>query len=403
MVGRIALYSHDTVGLGHIRRNLLIAHVLSNSEEAPAVLMISGTRAALEFPLPPRADCVTLPGLKKQPDGRYASRRLALDLRTLTHLRSAISQAALDAFDPDLLIVDNVPAGANGELLASLARARQRGTRVVLGLRDVLDAPERVRHEWQRAANEKVIRDYYTEVWVYGDQSVYDIAREYGLSNDVASKLRYTGYLNQQARVERNETCATPDAFGLGSDPYALCVVGGGEDGVHLAEAFARASAPHGARRVILAGPFMAAESRRALEAHAEGDPALIVRGFVPEPGRLMAQAACVVAMGGYNTVCEVLSYNKRALIVPRIRPRVEQWIRAVCLQRLGRMDVMSPAIVTAERLTDWLGVNFDRPLSENSVVDLDGISRVAQFAAQLAAPARRSRSHHLARRDDVA
>ena len=42
-----------------------------------------------------------------------------------------------------------------------------------------------------------------------------------------------------------------------------------------------------------------------------------------------MERAAGVVAMGGYNTFCEILSFDKKALIVPRTRPRLEQFIRA--------------------------------------------------------------------------
>ncbi len=42
-----------------------------------------------------------------------------------------------------------------------------------------------------------------------------------------------------------------------------------------------------------------------------------------------MARAIGVVAMGGYNTFCEILSFDKRAIIVPRTAPRMEQYIRA--------------------------------------------------------------------------
>ena len=43
-----------------------------------------------------------------------------------------------------------------------------------------------------------------------------------------------------------------------------------------------------------------------------------------------------VVAMGGYNTFCEILSFDKRALIVPRTVPRMEQYIRSSRAQDLG-------------------------------------------------------------------
>jgi predicted glycosyltransferase len=48
--------------------------------------------------------------------------------------------------------------------------------------------------------------------------------------------------------------------------------------------------------------------------------------------------------MGGYNTFCEILSFDKPALIVPRSVPRQEQLIRAERAVRLGLMSMLDPA-----------------------------------------------------------
>src|SRR5262249_37339398 len=73
---RIALYSHDTQGLGHIRRNLLIARALCAQAGTPVILLLSGVREAAAFPMPPGGDCLTLPSLGKGVGGRYFSRSL---------------------------------------------------------------------------------------------------------------------------------------------------------------------------------------------------------------------------------------------------------------------------------------------------------------------------------------
>jgi predicted glycosyltransferase len=68
----------------------------------------------------------------------------------------------------------------------------------------------------------------------------------------------------------------------------------------------------------------------------------------------LMARAAGVVAMGGYNTFCEVISLDKRALIVPRTAPRLEQHIRASRAAKLGLVSMLEadgtsdPAVMAA-------------------------------------------------------
>jgi predicted glycosyltransferase len=56
----------------------------------------------------------------------------------------------------------------------------------------------------------------------------------------------------------------------------------------------------------------------------------------------LVARAAGVVAMGGYNTFCEVLSLDKRALIVPRTEPRLEQFIRISRAAKLGLVSMLA-------------------------------------------------------------
>ncbi len=54
-----------------------------------------------------------------------------------------------------------------------------------------------------------------------------------------------------------------------------------------------------------------------------------------------MRKAAGVVAMGGYNTFCEILSFDRRAILVPRTEPRREQAIRALAAERLGLVRVL--------------------------------------------------------------
>ncbi len=57
----------------------------------------------------------------------------------------------------------------------------------------------------------------------------------------------------------------------------------------------------------------------------------------------LIAGAKAVVAMGGYNTYCEILSFDKPALIVPRVAPREEQLIRAQRASELGLIEMLLP------------------------------------------------------------
>jgi predicted glycosyltransferase len=382
---RIALYSHDTMGLGHKRRNMLIAQTLASSPLQTDILMITGMREASNFPTPPGVDCLTLPALYKGADGQYQSRRLDISLGDIITLRAKVIQATVEAFAPDVLIVDNVPRGAVRELDPTLEYLRSQGhTRCILGLRDVLDEPVAVRRDWERAANEDAIRRYYDAVWVYGDPRVYNLAREYNFASDVVAKFHYTGYLDQGLRLKfaKSESAEVLANLQLPPGELVLCLVGGGQDGAFLAEAFAQAELPPNTNGVILTGPFMPAEVRQNLHNVAAKQPRLKVLEFVAEPTLLINQADRVIAMGGYNTTCEVLSFEKRALIIPRVQPRREQLVRAERLADLGLIDLLHPDRVNPRTLTEWLAKDGTAPQIRDRV-NLNGLVRLPQLVEE--------------------
>src|ERR1700730_12000976 len=77
---RIALYSPGMVGIGHMRRNLLIAQTLASSPLQPIILMIAETREANVLSIPPGGDCLSLPALRKEANGQASPRYLAIPL-----------------------------------------------------------------------------------------------------------------------------------------------------------------------------------------------------------------------------------------------------------------------------------------------------------------------------------
>jgi predicted glycosyltransferase len=376
------LYSHDTMGLGHQRRNLLIARVLARAAPGTAILLIGGAVVPGTLgALPPGVDVLILPGLHKDLDGRYGPRHLDVGLRDLVALRARIISEAVEAFAPDAAIVDNVPLGALGELRPTLERLRAgRHARCVLGLRDILDEPDVVRREWEKRGNLAAIRDFYDAVWVYGDPGVYNLVQEYALPRHVGAKVRFTGYLDQSL----HRTAAQASNLGLTAAPLAVCVVGGGQDGARLAQAFAAARLPDGWQGVLVLGPWMPDAAALEVRRLGAGNPALRVVPYMPEPTPLIAQADRVVAMGGYNSVGEVLAFAKHALIVPRVRPRREQLLRAERMRDLGLIHLLHPDELTPEALTAWLARDLGPPPAAHGRVNLGGLLAIPPLLAEL-------------------
>jgi predicted glycosyltransferase len=382
---RIACYSHDTVGLGHTRRNIAVAASMINSWPGADAMMITGNPEATSLWLPPRTDVVTLPTVTKDTAGNYRSRTLNASLDSVVRMRSALIEAAVTSFAPDLLIVDKVPLGVAGELLPALRRLRDEyDTKIVLGLREILDDPVSAVAEWNRSGATAAIEEFYDAVWIYGDQRVYDPIVEYGLPASVAGRCVFTGYLAADRFVDAGETPPVPDPF---TKPYVLCTVGGGQDGAELAQTFARTPLPADHDGVVVCGPFMAAADREVVHELAAGTPRMTVLDFVPDLHRLIAGAAAVVSMAGYNSVCEVLATDRPALLVPRTEPRTEQLLRALRLLELGAADLLRQDLLDVERLSAWTtaAVTGSRSHADaRAALDIQGLRRLPAIAERL-------------------
>jgi len=402
---RVALYSHDTMGLGHIRRNLAIAEALVSCQLRPIILLLSGVREICAFNLPACVDSIVLPALYKNGDGSYRSRYLDVTLNELRLMRETIITAALETFVPDVLIVDKEPTGAIGELRKPLEALRLHGhTRCVLGLRDVLDEPLAVQKDWSLHNKHEVIRRYYDAVWVYGDASVYNLVQEYRLPHDVAAMTCYTGYLGrfQSDAIEKREENFLK-SVGLKLERLVICTVGGGQDGERLAEAFMEIDLPPDTCGLLMTGPYMSSDTRQRLHTRISTRPSFRLIDFAPRPISLLQQADCIITMGGYNTICEALSLGKRLLVVPRVSPRREQLIRAERMQELGLLDMLHPDAVTPEALNGWLRKRANHCSPVGKGIDLNGMKRLPGLLAELLnAPSKLAIDNSTRRRERV-
>lgn len=378
----IALYSHDSVGLGHARRNRALAYALA--EQLPALtgtavrgLLIAGHPDAGRDPLPGGWDWLVLPGLTRSGDD-YVPRRLGTDADALRDLRSATIDAALAVLRPDLLIVDRHPFGIDGELLPVLRSQRARGGATVLGLREVLDTPRVAAAEWERLGGAGHVARHLDAVWVYGDGRVYDPRRTGELPPALARLATTTGYLGHGRPAVRRPRPST-----AAPDPFVLTVLGGGSDGTELARLAVRAEPPAAHRHLLITGPQMAPAEVTELQALA-GERTTVVR-TAPDAPELTAEAAAVLCMGGYNTIAELLVTDTPALVVPRSRRRQEQRRRAHALAAVGALETTEITDLAVADLTAW----WDRAVTTRAPrdgVDLDGLSVVPPLAAELLA-----------------
>jgi len=338
---RVLIYSHDSFGLGHLRRCRAIAHALVEHNKDLSVLILTGSPIIGSFDFRARVDFVRIPGVIKLRNGDYTSLSLLIDIEETLAMRQSIIHHTADNFDPDILIVDKEPLGLRGEVKNTLTMLKERGVPLVLGLRDVMDEPGLLAPEWERKNVLPALRDLYDDIWVYGLPQICDPLAGIDLPRSVRQKMTYTGYLYRSL-----PTKPTPPTPLLKiAEPFILVTTGGGGDGEAIVDWVLRAyetdsGLPYPALLVL--GPFMHSDRQTEFLLRASRLKRVEAITFDAQLESLMARAIGVVAMGGYNTFCEILSLDKRALIVPRTAPRMEQYIRAARAQELGLVSMLT-------------------------------------------------------------
>jgi predicted glycosyltransferase len=374
---RFLFFSNELVGLGHLRRTLSIADRLAERERDASSLVVTGSPVVPWMGMPARVDLMKLPGWTRDERGDRRAGGLALDVGGLHAVRSGIELAVATSFDPDVAVVDKLPLGPGDELVDALEALRgRRRCRIVLGLRDIDDAPERVRREWGPELRAAVER-YYDAVLVYGPPSAPDAIQEAGWT-DLAVPVHHVGYLGWPMSDE--PASDLPPG-------YLLATVGGGHDGFPVLEALLHAirREPLPCPAVVVTGPLMPKAEMEALRALAPGRDVRVVE-FRGDMDRLLAGARAVVGMAGYNTVAEVLRARRPALFVPRTRPGEEQLVRARSVAELDGYEMLHPDDLDPEAMRAAVARVLDRPAPDAPPDAYEGAGRAAALLAALAA-----------------
>jgi predicted glycosyltransferase len=375
---KILMYSHDSYGLGHLRRTLALAEAFVGAETNTSILILTGSTVSSAFRMSFGIDLVKLPSAVKVASRVYEPSRMSIEFESLKNLRSSLILSAVKSFDPDVFIVDKAPLGMKREVYPALEflHTERPSTLTVLGLRDVMDDPARIRRTWREGRISTAIETLYDTILVYGPREIYDPLPEYGLSVATLRRCHYVGYVGRASIPEE-----TSD---LEFEPgYVLVTAGGGGDGFHLLKNYLESlRGPEPAfESLVVTGPMMDAASMRKIERLARGLRVRVME-FRADMERLIRDAGAVVSMGGYNTTVELLVAHKPALIVPRVEPRVEQLIRAEQLADMGLVDMIHPHDLTPRLMRTKVEELLERdPASAPRVeVDLSGASRAVRL-----------------------
>jgi len=328
----ILMYSHDTYGLGHIRRTMAIAGHL----RAPDIniLILTGSPIAGRFSFPDQIDFVRIPGMIKKTNEEYLPLSIKINARHALEIRKNIITATAKAFQPHLFIVDKEPLGLKQEILPTLQWLRRclPGTCTVLGLRDIMDDAETVQKDWLKKGVYHILDTLYDEIWVYGTQDFYDPVAEYAIPENVSRKFFFTGYIPRKVPAKETVKKFKKEQGLKDGEKLVVVTTGGGGDGYAIMDAYLSmletGACTNAFKSILITGPFMPKQQRREIGKRSKRVGARSFH-FFRQMEKLLAAADLVVSMGGYNTLCEALSQGTVCMVIPRETPRMEQTIRA--------------------------------------------------------------------------
>jgi predicted glycosyltransferase len=350
----IVIYSHDTYGLGHIRRTMAIASQLRNQNTN--ILILTGSPIAGRFSFPEQVDFVRIPGMIKKTNEEYLPMSIKINPGHALDIRKKIIIATVKAFQPQLFIVDKEPLGLKKEILPTLIWLKKccPNTRTVLGLRDIMDDAETIKGSWEKKQIYQALDRYYSEIWVYGMQDFYNPIQEYDIPVHISKKMHFTGYIPRQVTSKKEVIQERKRHRIRKEDKLVVVTTGGGGDGYPIMDAYLsnlelqRPAIPY--RSILITGPFMPKAQRDDIFKRSK-NLKIKVFHFYRQMEKILSAADLVISMGGYNTLCELMSLKTVSLLIPRETPRLEQTIRAQCFEERKLLDYIPWKALSTELL----------------------------------------------------
>ena len=387
---RAVLYSHDGLGLGHVRRNLAIAAALKAAAHDASVVLATGWSELPEHWLPAGVDTVKLPAFRKLGNDEYGARHLTLSRDEVRAMRSSLLESLVQTFHPDVILVDKHPLGVRGELRSALAVLRKQGGRAVLGLRDVLDDPATVCEEWDRHGVPRMVLEHYDRVLVFGHPLILDPIPDCKEAAAIRDRLAFCGYVRA---TELLEGVSEPHGARRSDParPLVLATAGGGEDGFGLLETFIAAAARASWEGLVVTGPQCSPPHRAALRQRAHAAGVRVFR-FAEDLTRWFETVDALVCMGGYNTLVEAVSRGTPTVCIPREHPRREQFIRARAFADLELLRTIDPHQLSVAQLRSAIEATLATPRNELrprawNKLDFRGAERAAAELIELSRP----------------
>jgi predicted glycosyltransferase len=325
-------------GLGHLRRLSCIAKHLQGDF---ACLLVTGHRAAANWFVPPECEYVHVPAWDSllAEKAAYWGRRPFLEGSpdAVAAFRRQMLQGIVEAFQPDVIIVDHLPLGMREELSTIIEHTP---CLKYLVTRAIQNETENLDRLLLTGPARQAIEKFYHRVFLAIDPNVFDLCLQYPQIADLSAKFLTVGYVLEPVTESHISACRNERGVSA-NEIWAVASAGGGQHGEQLVQASCNLA--HYFPQVtfdVVIGPRSnlsydklrrPISSARNLRLHRE----------YPNLAPMHAAADIVISSGGYNSLLEALQGRARIICVPsRKDERDEQFVHAVRLGSYASIDV---------------------------------------------------------------
>ncbi len=396
---RILMYSNNSRGLGQTARTLHIAASLSKALEDCSILVLTDLPTVGRFQLEERVDYVHLPVLNADMPGRSQS-GLNIELDGKLRMRRKIAQSAIKTFRPDVVMLDESLFNHPQEMQRITAYIAEElpQAKVVWEFSDIWGAPDWVTQHWTKSGVAEGLERFGDEIFIFGARHLFDLAENYRLTERIARKLVYTGYLAHHAaplhRVSKNFAKLHRIL------PLVMLCPGDGAGDFAMIDVYLRflekKAAGLAVQSFIFASPAIRSFEKHALACRVRKLPNVEFHRFGKNTLQYAKFADLVICDGDYNLTSELLSHKKMALMVPNAHEQPDNFARAHLFQKHGLVKVVQKEeyhpLALREMITELL-FNGPRLVQKNRYKEIpfDGFANIAERIRSLvglAAPA---------------
>ena len=322
---------------------------------------------------------------------------MKMEFDKVWQVRQNIIRSSVEIYKPDIFLVDHSPLGMRSELLETLKHIKLHApnTKLILGMRDILDGPEEVWQAWKNQDILAALEFLYDHILVYGSREIFDPLKQYRIPQHLHKKFTFCGYVTPLNEVD-GIAGQIKHELGASSRPLVLVTIGGGDDGFEVLDVFLK-SVPSLRQQIdfgslVVSGPFLSPQQRQQIE-QVSKENQVHFRNFVSDLTGYIKASDLVISMAGYNSVPEILRYGSKALRGPGVPPRREQLVRATTLSELKLVNSIPLSELSQENLSANLLALLqqkEKPLEamrQEQLLNLGGCVKVGAFLNEILNP----------------